>query len=238
MQNIRRKKCNIASKVTYYVYIVDYKCRLNESGMRDRMKVGYARVSTTDQNLDRQLEALEKAGAKKIFQEKMSGKNTTDRDALKEVLLFLRERDILIIESLDRLGRNYDDIIQIVQQLDQKEIGLLVLNLPILNQELGDPSLQKLIRNMIVQLLSWTSENEREESKRKQRQGIEIAKKKGHYKGRPVKYSADAKNPKDRMTYQIIVSKLQHEEPVKKIADDTGVTRDTVYRIRKEIEPL
>lgn len=200
------------------------------------MKVGYARVSTTDQNLDRQLEALEKAGAEKIFQEKMSGKNMTDRVELTNTLQFLREKDILIVESLDRLGRNYDNIIQIVQQLDQKEIGLMVLNLPILNQELGDSSLQKLIRNMIVQLLSWTAENEREEIKRKQQQGIEIAKKKGHYKGRPLKYSAEAISPKDRMTYQVIVNKLQREEPIKKIAEETGVTRDTVYRIKKELK--
>lgn len=203
--------------------------------MRCKMKVGYARVSTTDQNLERQLEALEKSGAEKIFQEKMSGKNTTDRIELTNTLQFLREKDILIVESLDRLGRNYDNIIQIVQQLDQKKIGLMVLNLPILNQELGDPSLQKLIRNMIVQLLSWTAENEREEIKRKQQQGIEIARKKGYYKGRPLKYCANAKNPKDRMTYQVIVNKLQREEPVKKIAEDTGVTRDTVYRIKKEL---
>ena len=63
-----------------------------------------------------------------------------------------------------------------VQRLDRKEIGLIVLNLPILNHDLGDPNLQKLIRNMIVQLLSWTAQNEREEIKRMQRQGIEIAK--------------------------------------------------------------
>lgn len=104
--------------------------------MRGKMKVGYARVSTTDQNLERQLDALEKAGVEKIFQEKMSGENTTDRIELTNALQFLREKDILIVESLDRLGRNYDNIIQIVQQLDQKEIGLMVLNLPILNQEL------------------------------------------------------------------------------------------------------
>src|SRR5699024_985719 len=86
-----------------------------------------------------------------------------------------------------------------------------------------------------VQLLSWTAQNEREEIKRKQQQGIEIAKRKGHYKGRPVKYSADAKNPRDRMTYHVIVNKLKQEEPIKTIADDTGVTRDTVYRIKNSI---
>ncbi len=199
------------------------------------MKIGYARVSSTDQNLDRQIEALERAGAEKIFQEKMSGKSMTERLELKKALQFLREKDTLIVESLDRLGRNYDDIVQMVQKLDQKEIGLIVLNLPILNQEMGDLNLQKLIRNMIVQLLSWTAQNEREEIKRKQRQGIEIAKRKGHYKGRPVKYSAEAKDPKDRMTYHVIANKLKQEEPIKKIAEETGVTRDTVYRIKKEV---
>lgn len=199
------------------------------------MKVGYARVSTTDQNLDRQIEALEQAGAEKFFQEKMSGKSMTERLELQKALQFLREKDTLIVESLDRLGRNYDDIVQTVQKLDQKEVGLIVLNLPILNQEMGDPNLQKLIRNMIVQLLSWTAQNEREEIKRKQRQGIEIAKRKGHYKGRPVKYSAEAKNPRDRMIYHVIVNKLKQEEPIKKIAEETGVTRDTVYRIKNEI---
>lgn len=199
------------------------------------MKIGYARVSSTDQNLERQMEALERAGAEKIFREKMSGKSKTERLELKKALQFLREKDTLIVESLDRLGRNYDDIVQMVQQLDQKEIGLIVLNLPILNQELGDPNLQKLIRNMIVQLLSWTAQNEREEIKRKQRQGIEIAKRKGHYKGRPVKYSAEAKDPRDRMTYHVIMNKLKQEEPIKKIAEDTGVTRDTVYRIKRDL---
>lgn len=199
------------------------------------MKIGYARVYSTDQNLERQMEALERAGAEKIFREKVSGKSKTERLELKKALQFLREKDTLIVESLDRLGRNYDDIVQMVQQLDQKETGLIVLNLPILNQELGDPNLQKLIRNMIVQLLSWTAQNEREENKRKQRQGIELAKRKGHYKGRPVKYSAEAKDPRDRMTYHVIMNKLKQEEPIKKIAEDTGVTRDTVYRIKRDL---
>lgn len=199
------------------------------------MKIGYARVSSTDQNLDRQIEALERAGVEKLFQEKMSGKNMTSREELQKALQFLREKDVLVIESLERLGRNYDEIIYMVQQLDQKDIGLIVLNMPILNQDLGDPQLQKLIRNMIVQVLSWAAQNERDESKRKQRQGIEIAKRKGHYKGRPVKYSAEAKNPRDRMTYHVIMNKLKQEEPIKNIAEETGVTRDTVYRIKKEI---
>ena len=199
------------------------------------MKVGYARVSSADQTLDRQLGELKQAGAEKIFQERLSGKNITDRVELLQALQFLREKDVLVVESLDRLGRNYAEIVQIVQKLDHKKIGLQILNMPILNQDLGDPNLQMLIRNMIIQILSWASQNEREEIKRKQKQGIVIAKEKGHYKGRPVKYASDAKNPKDRMTYQVIVNKLKLEEPIKKNAEDTGVTRDTVYRIKKQL---
>ena len=105
------------------------------------MKVGYARVSSTDQNLDRQLVEMKKAGAEKIFQEKLSGKSMTDRLELQKALDFLREKDVLIVESLDRLGRNYDEIVQMVQRLDRKEIGLQVLNMPILNQDMGDPNL-------------------------------------------------------------------------------------------------
>lgn len=201
-------------------------------------KIGYARVSSTDQNLERQIEELKKVGVEKLFQEKISGKNMTERVELQNAFHFLREKDTLVIESLEILGRDYDEIIYMVQQLDQKEIGLTVLNMPILNQDIGDPQLQKLIRNMIIRVLSWAAQNEREESKRKQRQGIEIAKKKDHYKGRPLKYSENAKNPKDRMTYQIIVSKLQSEEPVKRIAEETGVARDTVYPAQKEVDTL
>ena len=199
------------------------------------MKVGYARVSSADQTLDRQLGELKQAGAEKIFQERLSGKNITDRVELLQALQFLREKDVLVVESLDRLGRNYAEIVQIVQKLDHKKIGLQILNMPILNQDIGEPNLQKLIRNMIIQILSWTAQNEREEIKRKQKQGIVIAKEKGHYKGRPVKYAPDAKDPKDRMTYQVIVNKLKREEPIKKIAEDPGVTRDTVYRIKREL---
>lgn len=70
------------------------------------MKIGYARVSSTEQTLDRQMEALKRSGAEKLFQEKMSGKSMNERLELKKVLQFLREKDTLIVESLDRLGRN------------------------------------------------------------------------------------------------------------------------------------
>lgn len=199
------------------------------------MKVGYARVSSKDQNLDRQIKELKKAGVEKVFKEKKSGKNIQDRDEFIKALEFMREGDIFIVDSLERLGRNYDDIISNVRKLDRDNIALIVLNMPILNQDLGDPLLQKFVRNFIIQLLSWVAESERLESKRKQLQGIAIAKEKGVYKGRPVKYSLYAKNPQDRLTYKEIVRRLEQEQPIKKIAEATGVTRDTVYRIKNEL---
>jgi DNA invertase Pin-like site-specific DNA recombinase len=199
------------------------------------MKIGYARVSTTDQNLDRQIQEFNKSGVEKIFQEKLSGKNMTERKELQKALEFVREGDTLYIESLERLGRNYNEIIHTVQQLEDNKVGLVVLNMPILNQDLGEPNLQKLVRNLIIQILSWAAENERKENKRKQKQGIEIAKQKGYYKGRPIQYSANAKNPKDRNTYFMIVNHLNNNKAVKQIAEKTGVSRDTVYRIKDEI---
>lgn len=199
------------------------------------MKVGYARVSSKDQNLDRQIKELKKAGVEKVFKEKKSGKNIQDREEFIKALEFMREGDIFIVDSLERLGRNYDDIISNVRKLDRDNIALIVLNMPILNQDLGDPLLQKFVRNFIIQLLSWVAESERLESKRKQLQGIAIAKEKGVYKGRPVKYSLYAKNPQDRLTYKEIVRRLEQEQPIKKIAEATGVTRDTVYRIKNEL---
>lgn len=78
------------------------------------MKVGYSRVSTIDQNLDRQIENLETSGVERIFTEKQSGKTIENRPVFQEVLNFVRMGDRLVVESIDRLGRNYDEIIQTV----------------------------------------------------------------------------------------------------------------------------
>ncbi|MDN5603737.1 MAG: recombinase family protein, partial [Staphylococcus equorum] len=96
------------------------------------MIVGYARVSTIDQNLDRQIENLEAFGAEKIFTEKQSGKSIEDRPIFIETLNFVRMGDRLIVESIDRLGRNYDEIIQTVNYLKEKEVQLMITSLPMM----------------------------------------------------------------------------------------------------------
>ncbi|MBC1937857.1 recombinase family protein [Listeria grandensis] len=200
------------------------------------MKIGYARVSSDDQNLSRQIEALKKAGAEKIFQEKKSGASADNREQLQALLKFARQEDIFVVEALDRLGRNYDEIIKMVQRLDEQEIGLIVLNLPLLeNLQNADPGIAKLLRPLVIQLLSWVAETERNESKRRQAQGIAIAKEKGIYKGKPLEYGPDVKNKQKRLIYFRIVEMLNAGAGATAIASETGVARSTVYEIKKRL---
>lgn len=199
------------------------------------MKVAYARVSTLDQNLERQIEVFRKFGAEKIFTEKLSGKNISERIVFQESMQFVREGDQFIVEAIDRLGRNYDEIIQTVNFLKQKNVQLIITSLPIMAEAIGNPLLDKFIKDLIVQILAMIAEQERSESKRRQAQGIAIAKKKGVYKGRPVLYSPNAKDPQKRLVYQRVVTQLQEGISISKIAKEAGITRQTVYRIKKEI---
>lgn len=199
------------------------------------MKVAYARVSTLDQNLDRQIEVFKKFGAEKIFTEKLSGKNISERTVFQESLNFVREGDQFIVEAIDRLGRNYDEIIQTVNYLKQKNVQLIITSLPIMAEAIGNPLLDKFIKDLIVQILAMIAEQERSESKRRQAQGIAIAKEKGVYKGRPILYSPTAKDPQKKLVYQRVVSQLKEGKAISHIAKEAGITRQTVYRIKKEI---
>ena len=199
------------------------------------MKVAYARVSTLDQNLNRQIEVFKKFGAEKIFTEKLSGKNISDRIVFQEAMSFIREGDQFIVEAIDRLGRNYDEIIQTVNFLKQKNVQLIITSLPIMAEAIGNPLLDKFIKDLIVQILAMIAEQERTESKRRQAQGIVIAKQKGIYKGRPILYSPNAKDPQKRLVYHRVVSQLKEGKAISHIAKDVGITRQTVYRIKNEL---
>src|SRR5699024_9853341 len=157
------------------------------------MIVGYARVSTIDQNLDRQIETLEVFGAERIFTEKQSGKSIENRPIFQEVLSFVLMGDRLVVETIDILGRKYDEIIQTDNYLKEKEVQLMITSLPMMNEAIGSPLLDKFMKDLIIQILAMISEQERNESKRRQAQGIKVAKEKGIYKGRPVLYRSNEK---------------------------------------------
>ncbi|EPH80688.1 putative transposon DNA-invertase Bin3 [Enterococcus faecalis 02-MB-BW-10] len=200
------------------------------------MKVAYARVSSIDQNLDRQIQEFKKLGAEKIFVEKKSGATIEQRPVFTEALDFVRESDIFMVEAIDRLGRNYDEIIQTVNLLKNKNVQLIITSLPIMAEAIGNPLLDRFIKDLIVQILAMIAEQERTESKRRQAQGIKIAKMNGIYQGRPKLYSPTAKDPQKRAVYRNIIEELQKGTAISKIAKEYGITRQTVYRIKKDYE--
>lgn len=159
------------------------------------MIIGYARVFSIDQNLDRQLDNLKAFGVEKIFIKKQSGKSVENRLVFQEILNFVRMGDWLVVASIDRLGRYYDDIIETVNYLKKKDVIVLITSLPMMYEVIGNPLLDKFMKGLIVQILSIVSEQERNESKRRQAQGIQVAKDKGVYKRRPLLYSSNAKDP-------------------------------------------
>ena len=203
------------------------------------MKIGYARVSTTDQNLDRQLEQLQKSDCKKIFQEKVSGKNA-NRPQLQAMLDFIREDDEVVVISMDRLGRNSRDISNIIEQIKQKGATINILNLPSF-EGIKDRNLKNLLTNLVLEIQKYTAEQERKTILERQKQGIKLAKERGVYKGGVVQYSKDSKDPKRRLIYNTVIKMLRRKEngepiTIKQIADQVGITRNTVYRIKKDYE--
>lgn len=141
------------------------------------MRVGYCRVSTAEQNTARQEVLMEKLGVDKIFIDKCSGKNT-DRPALREMLSFVREKDVIICESISRLCRNVRDLLQFVDDFNRREISVIFL------KENIDTSPTSPTATFILTVLAAISELERDFILQRQREGIEIAKLAGVYKGR------------------------------------------------------
>lgn len=199
-------------------------------------KIGYARVSTREQNLARQIEQLQAAGVTKLFQEKLSGKNAA-RPQLQAMLNYLRDDDEVIVLSLDRLGRNSADLTEIMEAIRHKGATLNILNLPSFNS-IEDPNLRNLITNIIIELYKYMAQEERETIKVRQRQGIEIAKRQGKYHGKVREYGPHSPNRQKRYIYKeacrLLTRREQGEELTKRqIARMLGIAPVTLYRIEK-----
>ncbi len=142
-------------------------------------KIGYARVSSKEQHLDRQLAALK--GVDKLFTDKLSGANT-NRPELQKMLAYIREGDIVLVTELDRLGRNNHDLTKIMNSIQNKGVTLDVLNLPSMTG-IADPNLRQLMTNLIIELYKYQAESERKRIIERQQQGIALAKQQGKYHG-------------------------------------------------------
>ena len=149
---------------------------------------GYIRVSTRDQNEDRQLIALRelKIPEKNIFMDKQSGKDF-NRPQYKRLLRKLKKDDLLYIKSIDRLGRNYTEILEQWRFLTkEKGIDIVVLDMPLLDTRRGKDLLGTFLSDIVLQVLSFVAENERTNIRQRQAEGIAAAKANGMKFGRPV----------------------------------------------------
>ena len=142
------------------------------------MRIGYVRVSTVDQNEDRQIEGLEKYGIEKWYMEKVSGKNM-NREQLQEMLSYIKEGDTVYVHDFSRLARSTKDLLEIVEVLNKKGVHLVS------NKENIDTSTPQ--GKLMVTMLAAIYEFERTNMLERQAEGIEIAKRKNIYKGRKPK---------------------------------------------------
>ncbi len=151
---------------------------------------GYARVSARDQNLDRQLDALKEFGINRddIFMDKASGKDFA-RPEYQRLLYTLQPEDVVVIKSIDRLGRNYDEILEHWRQLvKERGVAIVVLDMPLLDTRNNRDGLTNvLISDIVLQLLSYVAQMERENIKQRQAEGIAAAQARGVRFGRPKK---------------------------------------------------
>lgn len=150
---------------------------------------GYARVSSHDQNEDRQLTALGEAGisSQNIFVDKCSGKDF-DRPQYRKLLKRLMENDILYVKSIDRLGRNYTEIIEQWRILTkEKLVDLVILDMPLLDTRRGKDLIGTFLADVVLQILSFVAENERANIRIRQMEGIAAARARGVRFGRPPK---------------------------------------------------
>ena len=149
---------------------------------------GYARVLTADQNEDQQLVALQEAGVEpgNIFTDHKSGKDF-DRPAWKRLVRRLKPGDLLVVSSIDRFGRNYEEVLSEWRRLVKvRQVHVRVLDMPLLDTTTARGLLAMFIADLVLQILSFVAETEREHIKTRQREGIAAAKARGVKFGRPA----------------------------------------------------
>lgn len=189
------------------------------------MRYGYVRVSTKEQNIDRQFSALveNKLSKENIFIDYVSGKDF-DRIEYQKLLTTLKENDELVIKSIDRLGRNYDEILEQWQSITKKKkVNITVLDFPLLNTKNSNDNITgKLISDIVLQVLSYVAQFEREQIKQRQMEGIREAKKKGKKFGRP-KLVVPNNFP------DVIAQYKKKEITLREGADILGVSKSTFH---------
>jgi DNA invertase Pin-like site-specific DNA recombinase len=184
------------------------------------MKIGYARVSTNQQDTQLQIDALVSAGCEKIYEEKASGANT-DRPELKQCLKAMNKGDVLVCYSLSRLGRSLQHLIEVVSTLESEEKGFQSLTESI---DTTSPT-----GKLIFHIFASLAEFERNLIRQRVVAGLEASRKMGTKFGRPEALSSKDKN--------MAITMFQGGATKNAIAKHFGVARQTIYSILKEVEP-
>jgi len=184
-------------------------------------KIGYARVSTKEQNLNLQIDALKKEGCKKkdIFTEKVSGAKK-DRPQLQKMIDHLRKGDVVVIWKLDRLGRSLKDLIDLVSKFNEMGVGLKSINDPIDTTTAQG----KLIFNIFASL----AEFEREVIRERTKAGLEAARARGRVGGRPKGLSKEAQS-KAEFAALLYQKRGDEELSIKEICERVGCSKPTLY---------
>ncbi|MED4456185.1 recombinase family protein [Metabacillus fastidiosus] len=180
-------------------------------------KIGYARVSTTGQSLDMQIDALEKAGCERIFEEKESGAND-NRPQLANCLDYLRKGDILVVYKLDRLGRSTKKLIELSEELESKGIELLSIRDSI--------DTTTVVGKAMFKMLAVLSEMERDLIAERTRAGLEAARARGRQGGRP-------RMDQKKIDAAIALYETQ-KYTIREITEETGVSKAKLYQALKE----
>lgn len=183
-------------------------------------KVGYIRVSTTEQNIARQIEAFKGMNLDKVFVDKVSGKDR-NRPQLKECLEYLRENDTLYVNAYSRLARSTKDFLDIAEELDKRNITLVSL------KEHLDTSTPQ--GRFMLTVFAGVNQFERELMLQRQREGIAEAKKNGKYKGRKKKEKPS--------NFDELYNKYMHRGmTATELAKECGVSRTVLYQWLKELD--
>ena len=194
---------------------------------------GYVRVSTADQNEARQIDAMNEIGIppNHIYIDKQSGKDF-NRKAYKRLLRKVKENDVIYIKSIDRLGRNYEEIQEQWNELKKRNISIVVLDMPLLDtRERIDGITGQFIADMVLQVLSYVAHIERDNIKQRQAEGIKAAHERGVQFGRPRN---DIPEDFDKV-YQLVKDK---QISGNKAAKQLGIPKTTFFRLvkRKDAE--
>lgn len=200
-----------------------------EEELMEHTVYGYVRVSSTDQNEDRQMIALSNMGVprKNIYMDKMSGKDF-ERPQYQNLLNRLKPGDLLYILSIDRLGRNYEEIQKQWRIITkEKNVDTCVIDMPLLDTRQGKDLMGTFIADLVLQILSFVAENERESIKKRQEEGIAAAKAKGVRFGRPEKHIPD--------NFSILI-KLWEEKKLSlaEVIKQCDISEATFYRRLRE----